>query len=137
MPKPSNTAAYPEIYFSIFEQVERTNSYSTPPIKPKEAAALRFDLYGFRSALTKEAYPKARLWGGFKILINSKDEAPLQIISEEEKLTSFLASTLENVEITDEEDYSDLEELEVSLGDSGDALGGLGYGLGAPDERDE
>jgi hypothetical protein len=63
MPKPKTLASYPTSYLeliSYFFTGERKPVLVLPFNSEREAKAYRFDLYGFRQALTAEQHPLAR-----------------------------------------------------------------------------
>ena len=128
MPKSNCVAAYPELYFQLFEQVAAGKPYTSPSMHWKRAATIRLDMYGFQRALMHEEHPQSRLFKSFKILIPTKaqGEGPLRIVGEERDDLQLLASTAEPVKYTDEvlEDSYD-EDLEGDA--AADSLNNLGF----------
>jgi hypothetical protein len=123
MSKSKRRSAYPEVYFSIFEEVSRAGEYhSSPCPNPKLLEAMRFDIYGWKGALHAEDHPNARVYESYKCRIVETEEGWVLAISDDSAVVANLfglpSPTFEvptNLELDDDEITAGEETLQ-SLG---------------------
>ena len=74
MPKPKSIESYPQAYFHLFDFIVEHGEKTLTNLTKKEAQALRFDLYSFRTAVSNMMPDLGRKYQRTTIIIELPEE---------------------------------------------------------------